>query len=313
MILTAGLSPAWQQILAFDGLVAGAVNRAQTAHWCASGKVLNTGRAVASLGGTGQVVCPRGGLTGQALQADIEAAGIDVSWIDTRTSTRVCTTLIDQSTDPPTVTELVENATAISDADLLAFEMMYVSKLQQASVVILTGSLPDVVGQGPPTGLWQRMLSHHIPTILDVRGAELMAALPGRPRLVKPNRDELAATLGRTLADESAVIAGMQELRTSGAEWVLITAGPQPSLLTDGHIVWRFTPPGIRLVNPIGCGDCLTAGIAVALADGVEMPEAVRFGMAASVENACQLLPAHLSLEAVRRRVDDIRIARQSW
>ncbi len=47
MIVVAGLSPAWQQILSFDELRWGEVNRARSAHWCASGKVLNVGIALA--------------------------------------------------------------------------------------------------------------------------------------------------------------------------------------------------------------------------------------------------------------------------
>ena len=39
MIVAAGLTPAWQQILRFDALRLGEVNRAVEAHWCASGKV----------------------------------------------------------------------------------------------------------------------------------------------------------------------------------------------------------------------------------------------------------------------------------
>ncbi len=46
MILAAGLSPAWQQIVVLDALSVGEVNRAREVHWCASGKVLNVGLAL---------------------------------------------------------------------------------------------------------------------------------------------------------------------------------------------------------------------------------------------------------------------------
>ena len=46
MILAAGLTPAWQQIVEFDGFAVGQVNRARSVHWCASGKVLNVGIAL---------------------------------------------------------------------------------------------------------------------------------------------------------------------------------------------------------------------------------------------------------------------------
>ena len=51
MILTAGLTPAWQHVLVFDAFTPGAVNRAREVHWCASGKVLNAARGLHHLGG----------------------------------------------------------------------------------------------------------------------------------------------------------------------------------------------------------------------------------------------------------------------
>ena len=49
VILSAGLTPAWQQILVFDAFHPGEVNRAVEAHWCSSGKVLNAGIAAQHL------------------------------------------------------------------------------------------------------------------------------------------------------------------------------------------------------------------------------------------------------------------------
>ena len=49
MILAAGLSPAWQQIVVLDDLKTGEVNRAREVHWCASGKVINVGMALHAL------------------------------------------------------------------------------------------------------------------------------------------------------------------------------------------------------------------------------------------------------------------------
>ena len=47
MIIAAGLTPAWQQIMRFERLATGQVNRAREVAWCASGKVLNVGLALA--------------------------------------------------------------------------------------------------------------------------------------------------------------------------------------------------------------------------------------------------------------------------
>src|SRR4030042_1085567 len=51
MILSAGLTPAWQQILEFSSFRYGEVNRAIAVHWLAQGKALNAGIAGHHLGG----------------------------------------------------------------------------------------------------------------------------------------------------------------------------------------------------------------------------------------------------------------------
>ena len=56
MILAAGLTPAWQQILSFRRFIPGEVNRAEQSIWCGSGKVLNVGCALHHLGASEFVI-----------------------------------------------------------------------------------------------------------------------------------------------------------------------------------------------------------------------------------------------------------------
>jgi 1-phosphofructokinase family hexose kinase len=303
MILAAGLSPVWQQILVFDAIVPGEVNRAREAVWCSSGKSLNAGRAAWALGAECHTLSTIGGPTGQAVRAEWARDRIPTTWIETLAPTRVCTTLIERHTGR--ITELVENAPPITAAELEQFETQFRTLMQQATCLLLSGSLPDVSGLGPPTDLWRRLLMAdgtgppsrsdlHRRLLLDIRGPDLWNALPCRPLLVKPNRSELAVTLGRPLETEQDVIAGMQTLNAAGAEWVLVTQGAGPVLLTSQTEVMRFQPQPVPVVNPIGCGDCLAGGIAAGLEAGLDLPDAVPVGLAAAAENCGHLLPARL-------------------
>jgi fructose-1-phosphate kinase PfkB-like protein len=122
--------------------------------------------------------------------------------------------------------------------------------------------------------------------VLDIRGPELLECLSFRPFLVKPNREELAATMNRPLDDDASLLAAMRELNHAGAEWVLVTAGGTPAWLTSGAETWRITPPaGVKVVNPIGCGDSVAAGIAVGLLEGCDAQGCVALGMGAAAAN----------------------------
>ena len=65
MILTAGLSPAWQQMLCVSELAVGQVNRAKEAHWSSSGKVLNVALALHHLGADVSTLAVLGGPEGE--------------------------------------------------------------------------------------------------------------------------------------------------------------------------------------------------------------------------------------------------------
>jgi fructose-1-phosphate kinase PfkB-like protein len=137
--------------------------------------------------------------------------------------------------------------------------------------------------------------------LLDVRGPELLAALECRPRVVKPNREELGLTLGRPLEDTPSLLAAMRELIERGAGAVVVTQGKEAVWIAEAERVWQFVPPVVTpVVNPIGCGDCLAAGLAIGLSRELSLIEAVRLGMAAAAVNVTQLLPARLEPQSVQ-------------
>ena len=75
VIVAAGLSPAWQQILLFDAFVPGDVNRARESRWCGSGKVLNVGIGLAHLGAVSCTIAPLGGAARLAIESEFAAVG----------------------------------------------------------------------------------------------------------------------------------------------------------------------------------------------------------------------------------------------
>lgn len=301
MIVAAGLTPAWQQILRFDCFRTGEVNRALDVQWCASGKVLNVGIALAHLGARAETISLVGGSTGEQIEREFRSLGIPASWIKTHWSTRVCTTILDGKS--LRATELVENAGPVTAAELDEFRRVYFERVTNANFAILTGSLPA----GAPPGFFRELLIEtRCPAILDVRGAELLAALAGPVFMIKPNREELAQTMARDLSSDRLLHAALRELNERGAEWVLVTDGARPAWASSHGQIFRITSATVPVVNPIGSGDCLAAALAWAVEEGARPSDAIRLGFAAAVENVGQLLPARLDPMAVRVRAETI-------
>jgi 1-phosphofructokinase family hexose kinase len=307
VILAAGLTPAWQQILSFDRFQPGEVNRALVVHWCASGKVLNVGIAGHWLGEQFRTLAMIGGRGGEEIKREFADAEIDARWIETETPTRVCTTILDQSTD--VTTELVEESGVPTEQVLAEFDAAYSEESQDADIVVLSGSLPP----GVPMDFYRKLLERtSCRVVLDIRGPELLEALPYRPFLVKPNREELGKTFGRDLSNDDDAAAAVRQTIEMGADWVVLTDGSRPVIIGFDGGLFRASPPeDLNVVNPIGCGDCLAAGIAVALEGGRTPINAICFGMAAAIDNLGQLLPARIDrgrVEAVARWIKPERI-----
>jgi 1-phosphofructokinase family hexose kinase len=286
VILAAGLTPAWQQILMFERLRPGAVNRAESAMWCGSGKVLNVGAALHQMKADCLTLSPIGGATGAQIEADFAKRGIPARWIRTAAPSRVCTTLLDRQAGA--TTELVENSSPLTADEIESYLTAYSEEVQRAEIVVLSGSLPV----GTPSNFYRRLMELSAArTIMDVRGRELLECLPLKPWLVKPNREELAATVGRPLETDFHVIEAMSELRERGAEWAIVSAGGGPLLVLGPQGLTRFDPPVVKVINPIGCGDSLTAAIAMQTARGASPVDAIRFAVDYAARKAAVLSP----------------------
>jgi 1-phosphofructokinase family hexose kinase len=251
------------------------------------------------LGGSGaaRTLALVGGHTGEAIRREFADLGVSSRWVISQTATRVCTTILDWKTGQ--TTELVENAGAISPDELDAFRNAYFEEAARADVVVLTGSLPAGI---PATFYCDLIEKTPGRVILDTQGEPLLVALERRPFVVKPNREELARSLNRCIESDAGLHNAMLELCHRGAGWVVVTQGKERVWICSERELVSVVPPPADVVNPIGSGDCLAAGIAVGLSRGDDLPDAVRLGVAAAAENVAQLLPARLDPERVAAR-----------
>ena len=292
-ILTVGLTPARQCVMRFSRLKLGHVCRADKVTHLSSGKNLNVAAGVAVLAASSNIpimsrlLTPWEEATCRNMEAEMAAIGVTVRTLPTIASTRLCTTLL-VGREP--VTELVENGLPLSEIELDRFVELFAEEQEQADLIVLTGSLPQDV----PSDYYRRLLEQtDKPWIGDFHSAGLLAALEKRPLLVKPNLAELAATLPGADRNDHAFEA-MRELCHRGASWVMVSDGPgeiRAVSETETHIIKPPRMAGDEIVNPIGCGDAMTAGIAVCLCQEKSMPEAITAGMNAAQRKIRSPLP----------------------
>jgi 1-phosphofructokinase family hexose kinase len=298
-ILCIGATPAVQRVMVFRQLAVGAVNRATTTADAAAGKSVNVAKVLCTLGEPVVAAGFLGGARGQFVRGILKERGIGLAFVRVGENTRQCTTVIDERAGVQT--ELVEESRPVPPEKYRELERVVRRHVGRCRAVVMSGTLTP----GAPRDFYRECTriarAARVLSLVDAQGPALVEALKSRPGVVKPNRTELAATVGRPLTNHATIVSAMRELRELGAERVVITAGKEPTLAFDGRTVWRIRPPQDIAVNPIGSGDAFAAALVWRLLRGDDLGEACRWASAAGAANALTLMTGEVDREEVDR------------
>lgn len=306
MILCIGTTPAAQRVMVFPRFTLDAVNRAAKTFDGAAGKSLNVAKVLKMLAEEPIAIGFLGGDRGDFVSAIVRELHIQSAFIRVRARTRECITIIDEAGGRQT--ELVEEAGPVTQAEFQDLQKTIGRFLPEADAVVLSGTL----ARGVPPEFYrecaQLARQHNVLSIVDAQGAPLAHALEAKPDLVKPNRTELAATLGRELTDDPSVLSAMSDLCVRGARNVVVTHGRQPTLAFDGQRAWRVSAPRVAALNPIGSGDAFTAALTARLLKQDNLGEACRWGTAAGAANALTWMAGDVHLNDVESLLPSVRV-----
>lgn len=306
MILCVGTTPAAQRVMIFRQLTLDAVNRAVTTLDGVAGKSVNVAKVLHTLGEQTIAAGFLGGNRGKRIDEELTGRRIELDFVTVAAQTRECVTVIDERAG--TVTELVEESSRVEPSDFAKLLAVISRRASTCRAIIMSGTLAPGGPENWYAQVTQVAREAKVLSVVDAKGMPLIEALKAGPGLVKPNRAELALTVGGELKDEVAVKGAMQELCERGAQRVIVTAGKAPTLATDGRSYWRISVPRITPVNPIGSGDAFTAGAIWRLVRGDDLGEACRWGSAAGAANALTPMPGELHRGDVERLAREVEI-----
>ena len=269
MIVTLTLNPALDLTYTVPVLVPGTTHRPHVRAQ-AGGKGVNVARTLHALGRETVAVLPLGGSDGEAARAELAAAGVPYHAIPIGGATRRTVTVVEQSGIATGFNEAGPEIGADEWAEMCAAvtSLLETAVLDDAAVLVLSGKLPRGLADDAYASLVEVAHGLGVPTILDTEGAPLLAALPARPAMVKPNVHELLDAT--RLTDPVAAAA---ELLKRGAQAVVSSRGPDGLMALTAHGAWSARPPRIDGGNPTGAGDASVAALAVGLADGSTWPD----------------------------------------
>jgi 1-phosphofructokinase family hexose kinase len=247
------------------------------------GKGVNVARALRRLGCAAQPAMFLGGELGQLcyrLLQEQDGFAPVVTW--TQAPTREILTVRTDDTADQTGFFDPNPAILPRERDELAEQLTQVFAAG-AAWCAMSGSSPCRVTDGLYATLVRRARAAGVRTLVDTYGDCLNLALEAVPDVVKMNRQECEAALRTELNSPRAVRAALQQLRQVGIAYAAVTFGPRGMAAAWDTSLAAWKPPPIELVNPIGAGDAMTAGLIDALSRGEDPSRAFRWAMACAV------------------------------
>lgn len=283
MITAVALSPSVDVSYVVDELVLGQLHRPSSVHRQAGGKSLNTARAAVAVGARARSIAILGGDSGEFIANELVAAGIELHAVKGGRRTRSCVSIA--SVTDGRMTEVYESATAVSRAEwndvLDAVRRLLPT---QTGWLVVSGSVPESLGVEALADLVRLAAEFGVSTAIDSHGPPLAAAVDSRPALVKVNRFEAAAMLGRNVDGELLEFARTIRMRSGGT--VVVTDGEAGSVATDDRESWLVERSDTVGGFPVGSGDSFLGGMLAALDDGADLADALRLGVGCATANA---------------------------
>ncbi len=246
----------------------------------AGGGGVNVAKAASALGSEVTAVLPLGGETGERVREQLDRVAVASTAIQLEQPTRQSLAITETSTGRQF--RFGFPGRPMTEEQWARCLAVFVRAAKVASVAVMSGSLPP----GVPDDFYGKVateLGGEGPAVIvDTHGPPLSAAVKAGVALIKPNVRELSDAVGRELNSEIDYVKAARDLLAgTPTRTVVVSMGPAGALVVpaDGPVV-RVWAPGVRPVSAVGAGDSMVAGMAVALARGESVSEAVRLGTA---------------------------------
>lgn len=284
MILTVGMSPCVDVTVRLNKFALGKTNVAGEKIVTYAGKANNVALGVSRLGGAAFVTGFMYNENGSLFEKALDKEGIPFSFIWNPGRVRENYKFIDGK---GVLTEVNEEGREVAGEklrDLLDFVRVQAAKSEAA---VISGGAP----KGTPASFYKDLVTAAKGAKIvaaDTYGDRLKAALEAGLDLIKPNLDELSATLGGEFSARNEQLAGARALAKAGAKHVLLSLGGEGSILTDGEETYYAEGVRVAVESTVGAGDAMLAAATKSLAEGLPLAEILRRAAAAGTASVTE-------------------------
>ncbi|GMG63438.1 1-phosphofructokinase [Tetragenococcus halophilus] len=275
MIYTLTLNPSIDYIVHIKQLNTGNVNRMTEDFKLPGGKGINVSRILQRISSSSCALGFLGGFTGDFIEKWLVEEGIRSQFTKVEQDTRINVKLKAEEE-----TEINGLGPDLKDDEINRLKFTLAELITTGDIVVLSGSTPGSLRKGFYQELVKIIKENGAEFVIDTTGDDLLAALPEKPLLVKPNNHELAELYHTNLQSLNDIITYGKKLLTDGAKNVIISmAGDGALLITeDGTYLSNVLKHEVK--NSVGAGDSMIAGFIGEFSKNKDALEAFKWGVA---------------------------------
>lgn len=236
------------------------------------GKGANQAVAAARLGGNVVFIARTGNdVFGQQAIGQFKAEGINTDYISTDTSHPSGVALIVVDAKGENIIAVAPGSNAqLSEGDI----NKAIEELQTASVALLQLEIPIATVRYAVKRMWE--LGKKV--ILNPAPAQLLPdEIFEQLYMITPNETEAEILTGIQVTNEETAIKAALTLKEKGVEQIVITLGARGAFILTDTCRKLIAAPKVDAVDTTAAGDIFNGALAVAIAKGLSLENAVEF------------------------------------
>jgi 1-phosphofructokinase family hexose kinase len=270
------------------------------------GKGNNVARALTRLGVPVIASGFQGGHSGEFITKELEKEGIQTDFVFCEEPTRTSTLLLEDETGNSFA--LYEPGQVVSQKEIDELLKKVNGYLNKISLILLCGSGQTDLLENTYPEIILMAKEQGIRCILDSSGRSLNKGIKSKPYMVKVNQHELSGYFEKPLESYQAQLQAIHDLQNEGIPIVALSRGADGMISTNGDLTYEAKLPMSSIVNVVGAGDSLLAGISKSILEGGDLRDLTRWGVTCGTANTQVRGAGFITRELVDDLLDRVEI-----
>lgn len=280
MIYTVTFNPSIDYVMFVDDFKIDGLNRAQDTNKFAGGKGINVSRVLKTLGVDSTALGFAGGFPGDFIAQTLKDSDIHTDFVQVDEDTRINVKL-----KTGQETEVNAQGPNVTDAQFQSL-LNQIKETTDNDTVIVAGSVPKSIPSDAYAQIAKITKQTGAQLVVDAEKDLVESVLEYQPLFIKPNKDELEVMFNTSVKSDEDVIKYAKQILDKGAQSVIVSLGGDGAIYVDRQQSIKAVNPKGKVINTVGSGDSMVAGMVAGLATGLSVQDAFKQAVASGTATA---------------------------